>query len=170
MARRSTAPRRTRSIEALLWQPRVTAMLALVVLAVGVVSDLVADDFWLHHSLLASIAGSVIVVLLSVAVINEMLERRRHRRWSVLAQYVMFELVRNARMIWSGVVELAGLVPAETNQRESIEAGRKIVRNTSLLTASVRDIVEDRTALPPFALRSPSSPNTPTKCWADGQR
>ena len=113
MARTATAPRRARSVDALLWQPRVLAILALIVLVAGVVSDVVAGDFWVRHALLASIVGSVIVVLLSVAVINEMLERRRRRRWSILAQYVMFELVRNARMIWSGVLELAGLLSSE---------------------------------------------------------
>ena len=53
--------------------------------------------------MLAGLVASVIVVMLSVAVINEVLERSRRRRWSTLAQYVMFELVRNARMIWLGV-------------------------------------------------------------------
>src|ERR1700730_1578913 len=109
----ATAPRRSRSINALLWQRRVLAILALAVLVAGVVSDVVAGSFWVRHALLASLAGSVIVVMLSVAVINEVLERRRRRRWSILAQYVMFELVRNARMIWCGVLDLAGLLSVE---------------------------------------------------------
>jgi hypothetical protein len=119
------------------------AMLALSVLLAGVVSDSVAGDFWVRHALLASVAWSVIVVLLSVAVINELLERRRRRRWSVLAQYVMFELVRNARMIWSGVLDLAGLQPTEGSRRELVEAGRLVVRDTARLTAAVGGIVKD---------------------------
>jgi hypothetical protein len=119
------------------------AILALIVLIAGVVSDVVADSFWERHALLASVAGSVIVVLLSVAVINEMLERRRRRRWSILAQYVMFELVRNARMIWFGVLELAGLLSPEVGQDKSIDAGCQVVRDTSRMTAAVRDIVND---------------------------
>ena len=59
--------------------------------------------------MLAGLVASVIVVMLSVAVINEVLERSRRRRWSTLAQYVMFELVRNARMIWLGVLEVGGI-------------------------------------------------------------
>ena len=143
MAHIATAPRRAQSVDALLWQPRVVAILALIVLGAGAVSDVVGADFWVRHALLASVAGSLIVVLLSVAVINEMLERRRRRRWNVLAQYVMFELVRNARMIWSGVLELAGLLSSEGSQRESLDAGRQVVRDTSRLTAAVRDIVND---------------------------
>jgi FG-GAP repeat len=46
-----------------------------------VVSDVVIGSFWLRHALLASIVGSVIVVMLSVAVINEVIETRRRRRW-----------------------------------------------------------------------------------------
>src|SRR4029077_1055449 len=102
-----------------------------------------AGEFWARHALLASVAGSVVVVMLSVAVINKLVERGRRRRWSVLAQYVMFELVRNARMIWSGVLDLAGLLSSEGTQRESVAAGRQVVRDTSRLTAAVRDIVND---------------------------
>ena len=112
-------------------------------LIAGVVSDVVAGDFWLRHALLASVAGSIVVVLLSVAVINEMIERRRRRRWSVLAQYVMFELVPNARMIWSDVLELAGLLSSEAIPRELVAAGRQVVRDTPRLTAAVREIVND---------------------------
>jgi hypothetical protein len=73
-----------------------------------------------------------------------MVDRRRRRRWSILAQYVMFELVRNARMIWSSVLELAGLLSTEVGQRESLDLGRQVVRDTSHLTAAVRDIVNDK--------------------------
>ena len=143
MAPKATAPRRSRSTDALLWQTRALAILALTVLAGAVASDVIADGFWVSHALLASLAGSVIVVMFSIAVINEVLERRRRQRWSILAQYVMFELVRNARMIWSGVLELAGLLSIEGSSRESIETGRRVVRDTSRLTPAVRQIVHD---------------------------
>ena len=119
------------------------AMIALIVLGGAVVSDVVIGSFWVRHALLASLVGSVIVVMLSVAVINQIIERRRRRRWRVLAQYVMFELVRNARMIWSGVLELAGLLTREGTQREFVDAGRQLVRDTPRLTEAVRAIVND---------------------------
>src|ERR1700676_752961 len=113
-----TAPRRSRSVEALLWRPLALAILALAVLVGAVVSDVLDGSFWVRHALLASLVGSVVVVMLTVAVVNEILERRRRRRWSVLAQYVMFELVRNARMIWSGILDLAGLLVTAGGQRK----------------------------------------------------
>jgi hypothetical protein len=119
------------------------AIPALVVLAGAVVSDLVAGGFWVRHALLASLVGSVIVVGLSVAVINEVLERRSRQRWSILAQYVMFELVRNARMIWCGILELGALLSQEGGSREAVEAGRQVVQDTARLTAAVREIVDD---------------------------
>ena len=96
----------------------------------------------MRHALLTSLFGSVIVVMLSVAVINEVVERRRRRRWSILAQYVMFELVRNARMIWSGILELANLLTLEGGHREAVERSRWVVRDTPRLTAAVREIVD----------------------------
>jgi hypothetical protein len=136
-------PPRSSSIDSFLWQARALAILALLVLVGAVVSDVVANGFWMHHALLASLVGSVIVVMLSVGVINEVVERRRRRRWSILAQYVMFELVRNARMIWSGVLELANLRTLEGSHRESVEKSRWVVRDTPRLTAAVREIVDD---------------------------
>jgi hypothetical protein len=138
-----TTPRHSGSIEAFLWQARALAVLALLVLVAAVVSDEVANGFWTRHALLASLVGSVIVVMLSVAVINEVVERRRRRRWSILAQYVMFELVRNARMIWTGVLELANLLTLDVSQRESVETSRPVARDTPRLTAAVREIIDD---------------------------
>jgi len=137
------APPRSSSIDSFLWQARALALVALLVLVGAVVSDVIADSFWMRHALLASLVGSVIVVMLSVAVVNEVVERRRRRRWSILAQYVMFELVRNARMIWSGVLELANLRTVEGSHQESVEKGRGIVGDTPRLTAAVREIVDD---------------------------
>ena len=137
------APRRSRSVGALIWRPRVLAVLALVVLVGALVSDVVAGGFWIRHALLASLAGSILVVMLSVAVINEVLERRRRQRWSILAQYVMFELVRNSRMIWTGVLELADMLSMEGHPRESVETSRQAALDASRLTASVRAVLDD---------------------------
>jgi hypothetical protein len=81
--------------------------------------------------------------MLSVAVVNEVVERRRRRRWSVLAQYVMLELVRNARLIWTGVMELTGLMPSDASQAVSIDAGARVVQDTPRLLAAIRELVAD---------------------------
>lgn len=140
---RASGPRRAGSVESYLRQTRALAVLAILAFVAGIVSDATDGSFWARHSLLAGLAASVIVVMLTVAVVNEVLDRRRRQRWSVLAQYVMFELVRNARMIWTGVLDLAGLLPADMHQPESADKGAAIVRDTPRLTAAVREIVND---------------------------
>ena len=141
--RKPSGPRRANSVGSYLWQTRILAFFVLALVSAGVASDLTGDTFWKGHALLTGLVSSVLVVMFSAAVINELLERRRRQRWSVLAQYVMFELVRNARMIWTGVLDLAGLWPTEANQEQSLELGAKVVRDTASLTAAVRRIVDD---------------------------
>jgi hypothetical protein len=158
MRRNNSGPRRARSVEAYL---RRTRAMAIVVLAAAIAtgaSDLTGGNFWERHALLAGVVSSVIVVMLSVAVINEVLERRRRQRWTVLAQYVMFELIRNARMIWTGVLDLAGLLPTEANRQQSVELGAQIVRDTPRLTAAVRPGLDRRSSgrQPPAGRPSPA--------------
>jgi hypothetical protein len=143
MRRRDAGPRRSQSVDALVRGTRVLAVVALVALAAGIVSDVVGGSFWTRHPLLAGVAASVIVVMLSVAIINEALERRRRDRWSVLAQFVMLELVRNARLIWTGVLERVGLLPPDAVQPEWIGANREIVRDTPRFTAAVCAAIDD---------------------------
>jgi hypothetical protein len=141
--RKNPGPRRARTVEAYLRQTRTMAILVVAAVIAGIASDITGANFWERHALLTGLVSSVIVVMLSVAVINEVLERRRRQRWSILAQYVMFELVRNARMIWTGILDLAGMLPTDANQQRFVELGSEIVRDTPQLTAAVRDIVDD---------------------------
>jgi hypothetical protein len=79
--------------------------------------------------------------------IDEVLERRRRLRWRILAQYVMYELVRNARMIWAGVLDVAGLLPTHASQGDALDVGVRLVKDTPELTAALRAIVDsDRRA------------------------
>jgi hypothetical protein len=133
----ASGPRRTRSIDAYFRQTRLIALFALAALVAGVISDFTDEAFWGRHSLLAGLVSSILVVLLSAAVINEVLELRRRQRWSTLAQYVMFELVRNARMIWLGVLEGSGLLPSTTPQDDFIQRSASLVRDTERLTDAV---------------------------------
>ena len=85
---------------------------------------------------LASLVASLIVVAVT-AVLNEVLERRQRERWSVLAQYALFEFVRAARLVWSGLLELAGLVPDGELGDGALAAGSEAVRDTSRLAAAM---------------------------------
>ena len=140
---RSSGPRRSESVESYLRQTRVGAVLALLALAAAIASEQFAEHLWGHHPLLAGLASSAIVVMLSVAVVNEALEIRGRRRWRVLAQYMMLELVRDARMVWTAVVELAGLMPADANLPAAIDAAALAVRDTPRLTKAVHGLLTD---------------------------
>ena len=125
-----SGPRRSESVESYLRQTRTGAVLALLALAAAIASEQFSEHLWARHPLLAGLASSAIIVMLSVAVVNEALEIRRRRRWSVLAQYVMLELIRDARMVWTGVVDLAGLMPADGNPPAAIDEAALVVRDT----------------------------------------
>lgn len=141
MRRHEGGPRRSQSVDALLRRTRLLAIVALLALAGGIVSDVVGGDFWARHALLAGLTASVIIVMLTVAVVNEVLDRRRRERWSILAQYVMLELVRNARLIWTGMLAQVGLLSPEAARPESVEAYGRTVRDTSRLACAVRETI-----------------------------
>jgi hypothetical protein len=151
MVRRDAGPRRSESVDAYLRGTRALAAIALLALVAGVVSDALEGSFWADHPVLAGLVASVIVVMLTVALVNEALERRSRQRWSVLAQYVMLQLVRDARLVWTGVAELAGLMPSDPYAAEgdvltaatSIDAGSSAVRDTPRLTAALRELLSD---------------------------
>src|ERR1700736_1902484 len=111
MARHAVGPRRTDSFRTYVRATRLIGGLSVLVLFGAIAWDLGDDGFWSRHTLLASLVASLIVVAVTAAVLNEVLERRQRERWSVLAQYALFEFVRAARLVWSSLLELAGLVP-----------------------------------------------------------
>jgi hypothetical protein len=151
VVRHQAGPRRSHSLNAYRRATRALAGLAVLALAGGIVSDALAASFWADHSLLAGVVASVIVVMLTVALLNEAIERRSRQRWSVLAQYVMLQLVRDARLVWTGLAELAGLMPPDRRATDgevlaaaaSIDAGSGAVRDTARLTAALRELVAD---------------------------
>jgi hypothetical protein len=151
LVRRESGPRRSQSLEAYLRRTRVLAAVALLALVAGVISDALAASFWNRHALLAGLVASLIVVMLTVALVNEAVERRSRERWSVLAQYVMLELVRDARLVWTGLAQLAGLMPADPYGTDgdllgataAIDSGSSAVRDTARLTAALRELLAD---------------------------
>ena len=143
MARRDQGPNRSNSVNSYLIETRVGALVALLVLAGGVILDLTTEHFWASNALLAGLLSSLIVVMLSAAVFNEAVERRNRRRWSVLAQYVMLELVRQARLVWTSVMEVAGLMAPVATDAASIDAAAQAVRDTERLKAAIREAVAD---------------------------
>jgi hypothetical protein len=80
--------------------PPIAALGAVALIAVLVSSDFYASQFWLGHPVTAAILASLTVVLVSVTVIEVILNRRSERRWRLLAQYALLELAEAAREAW----------------------------------------------------------------------
>jgi hypothetical protein len=143
MAHHDIGPRRSSSARSYVWQTRIIGVVAALVLIGAVVSDGVNTKFWDRHALLADLVVSLIVVALSVAVINEAVERGQRRRWSVLAQYVLFQLARHARVTWTALAELSGLMPTGDDTEKSVEEGAQAVHDTTRLAAALRGLLAD---------------------------
>jgi hypothetical protein len=116
---------------------RIIAGLSVLVLSGAIAWDLADDGFWARHTLFTGLVASLIVVAVTVAVLNEVLERRQRERWSVLAQYAVFDFVRTARLVWSGLLEVAGLAPDGELGAGTLTAGSEAVRDTPRLTAAM---------------------------------
>jgi hypothetical protein len=120
---------------------RIIAGLSLLVLGGAIAWDLADDGFWSRHALLTGLVASVIVVAVTAAVLNEVLERRQRERWSVLAQYALFELVSTARLVWSGLLELAGLAPDGELDDGALAAATSAVQDTPRLAAAMDEML-----------------------------
>jgi hypothetical protein len=121
----------------------IIAGLSLLVLAGAIAWDLANDGFWARHALFTSLVASSIVVAVTAAVINDVLERRQRERWSVLAQYALFDLVRAARLVWGGLLELAGLAPEDELGDVALAAGSEAVQDTPRLAAAMEQVLTD---------------------------
>jgi hypothetical protein len=132
MARRTVGPRRSESPRAYLRGTWIVGGLSLLALAGAIAWDLADDGFWARHTLFAGLVASSIVVVVTAAVINEVLERRQRERWSLLAQYALFEFVHAARLVWGGLLELAGLAPDGEVGEAALAAGSKAVNDPRL--------------------------------------
>src|SRR5215831_17419744 len=141
MARRTVGPRRSDSPRTYLRSTRIIGGVSVLVLAGAVAWDLVDDEFWVRHTLFTGLVASLIVVAVTAAVLNEVLERRQRERWSVLAQYALFDLVGTARLVWTSLLELTGLVPDQELEDGLLAAGTEAVLDTSRLTAAIDDML-----------------------------
>jgi hypothetical protein len=135
MARRTFGPRRSSSVRGYVRPTRIIGALSVLVLAGAIAWDLVDDEFWFRHTLFTALVASAIVVAVTAAVINEVLERRQRERWALLAQYALFELVHAARLVWSGLLELAGLGPDDEVGDAALAAGQQAVHDPRLAAA-----------------------------------
>jgi hypothetical protein len=143
MARRTAGPRRSDSLRTYVRSTRIIGGISVLVLAAAIAWDLANDRFWVRHTLFTGLVASLIVVAVTVALLNEVLERRQRERWSVLAQYALFDLIRTARLVWTSLLELAGLVPDEELVDGALATAAEAVLDTPRLTAAIDDMLAD---------------------------
>jgi hypothetical protein len=120
---------------------RIIAAVSVLAVFGAIAWDIANDGFWSRHTLFASLVASLIVVAVTAAVLNEVLERRQRERWSVLAQYALFDLIRTARLVWTSLLELAGLAPDVELEDEALAAGTAAVLDTPRLTAAIDEML-----------------------------
>jgi hypothetical protein len=121
----------------------IAAVLGIVVIAAAAASDFVFGSFWVAHAMLTALIASLLVLAVTVVVLNEWLGRRDRRRWSVLAQYVLFQLVQSARATWMGLVELVDGRDIETGSSEGLLAGAGLALDTTAFSAATRTMLAD---------------------------
>jgi len=141
MVRHAGGPRRSDSLRTHVRSTRVIGAVSVLVLFGAVAWDLASDGFWLRHTLLTGLVASLIVVAVTAAVVNEVLERRQRERWSVLAQYALFDLVGTARLVWTSLLELTSLVPDGELEDGAMAAGTEAVLDTPRLTAAMDELL-----------------------------
>lgn len=104
----------------------VVAAVSLALLAAAVVSDFLIGSFWVKHALTTSLVADLVTVVISVAVINEILDRRERKRWTLLAQSALFALVQSARATWTTLLDVVRLTEVHSGSTEPLLAAARI--------------------------------------------
>ena len=112
-------------------------------LGAAIASDFVIGSFWAKHEMLTSVLASLVVVVISVAVVNELLERRERQRWSLLAQSVLFALTQSARLTWTAMVEVLRLTEVHTGSLDSLLEGARVALDRGRVSGATRELLAD---------------------------
>ena len=121
----------------------IAAVAGAALIVAGGVSDFIVGTFWERHALFASLAANLLVVAVTVAVVNQILERRDRRRWTLLAQSVLFELLQGARATWIGLLELLRLTTVQAGSVEHLSEAAAIARDPARLSDATRELLAD---------------------------
>ncbi len=119
------------------------AWLGVALVAAAGASDFVVSRFWERHALLTSLVANVLVVAITLAVINEFVERRDRRRWNLLAQSVLLALTQSARATWSGLVEVLRLGEVRSGAVQPLLEGAALARDTQRVSSALDELLAD---------------------------
>jgi len=121
----------------------VVAGASVALLGAAVASDFIIGSFWQRHAMLTSLLASILIVAISVAGINELIERRDRRRWSLLAQSVLFALVQSARLTWTSMVELLGLTEVRGGAVDSLLKDARVALDRPRVSEATHELLAD---------------------------
>lgn len=119
------------------------ATIGVALLVAAAASDFVVGSFWAHHALLTSMLANVLVVAITLAVVNEFVERRDRRRWNLLAQAVLFALTQSARATWTGLVEVLRLGEVRSGAVQPMLEGAAVARDTERVSEAIGELLAD---------------------------
>jgi hypothetical protein len=113
--------------------------LALIVAAGA--SDFLAGSFWERHGMLTSLVSSLVVVGVTVAVINQVVDGRDRRRWNLLAQNVLFALIQSARATWTGMLEVLELADVQSGSVDSLIEAKDVALDASRVSRATDELL-----------------------------
>jgi hypothetical protein len=76
-------------------------------------------------------------------VLNEAIELRNRRRWSLLAQGVLFELVQHSRSTWTALLEVLGLGEVAGGSTDSLRESSRLAFDVPALDAATGELLMD---------------------------
>jgi hypothetical protein len=117
------------------------AAVGFLLVAGAVLSDFEVASFWEEHALLTSLIANVLVVAVTVVVLNEVIERRNRRRWSLLAQSALFALTQSARATWTLMLELLEIAEVQSGDPESLIADARLALDIPHLSDAMRELL-----------------------------
>jgi hypothetical protein len=106
-------------------------------------SDFLIGSFWTGHALLTSLIANLLIVGATVVVINGVIERRDQKRWSLLAQSVLFSLIQSARATWTGLLELLDIGTVESGSERSLRDAAELAGDTERMERAAGALLAD---------------------------
>lgn len=124
---------------------RLAAGGAIALLITACVSDFTMASFWARHAMFTAVVSTILVALVSLTVVQVVLEERSEQRWRLLAQYGLFELADNANVTWLILLKKLNVPGAAEFQAEQVHALLDSPDDVERIRGSLADSLADAT-------------------------